>query len=196
MIDRRFFLKSSGLTLVAGGLLPNVFVRMAQAGTTKGKKVLVAIFQRGAVDGLNVIVPYGESLYYAARPTIAIPRPGSGEAAAIDLDGFFGLHPSMASLMPYFKDRSAAFVHAVGSPDTTRSHFDAQDFMECGTPGVKSTDDGFLSRAVEAKKETKASPLRAVALSPSLPRILSGRAGAVAMTNVGQFGIRAGAESS
>ncbi|HEV8657373.1 MAG TPA: DUF1501 domain-containing protein [Thermoanaerobaculia bacterium] len=195
MINRRVFLKSSGLALVAGGLLPNVFVRMAQAGTPKGKRVLVAIFQRGAVDGLNVIVPYGEAQYYAARPTIAVPRPGSGEAAALDLDGFFGLHPAMASLIPYFKDRSAAFVHAVGSPDTTRSHFDAQDFMESGTPGVKSTEDGFLSRAVAAKKEANASPLRAVALSPALPRILSGNAGAVAMTNVGQFGIRAGEAS-
>lgn len=190
MIDRRVFLKNSGLALVAGGLIPHVFVRMAQAGTTKGKKVLVAIFQRGAVDGLNVVVPYAEAGYYSARPSIAIPR-----ADVLDLDGFFGLHPSMASLVPYFKDRSAAFVHAVGSPDTTRSHFDAQDFMESGTPGVKSTEDGFLSRAIGAKKEANPSPLRAVALSPALPRILSGSAGAVAMTNVGQFGIRAGAAS-
>jgi uncharacterized protein (DUF1501 family) len=194
-MNRRVFLKSSGLALVAGGLIPNVFVRMAQAGTTKGKKVLVAVFQRGAVDGLNVVVPYGEANYYAARPTIAVPRPGSGEQAALDLDGFFGLHPAMASLLPYFKDHSAAFVQAVGSPDTTRSHFDAQDFMESGTPGVKSTEDGFLARAVQARKEANASPLRAVALSPALPRILSGNAGAVAMTNIGQFGIRAGAQS-
>jgi uncharacterized protein (DUF1501 family) len=195
MIDRRIFLKSSGLALVGGSLLPNVFVKMAKASTTKGSKTLVAIFQRGAVDGLNVIVPYGEQAYYAARPTIAVPRPGT-EGGAIDLDGFFGLHPSLASLAPYFKDHSAAFVHAVGSPDTTRSHFDAQDFMESGTPGVKSTEDGFLSRAVGLKKEPKASPLRAVAMSPALPRILSGAAGAVAMTNLGQFGIRGGANVS
>src|SRR5207248_11800882 len=154
MINRRFFLKSSGLALVAGGLLPNVFVKMAGAATTKGKKVLVAIFQRGAVDGLNVVVPYGEQAYYAARPTIAVPQ-----NTVIDLDGFFGLHPSLASIAPYFKDRSAAFVHAVGSPDATRSHFDAQDFMESGTPGVKSTQDGFLSRAITSKKEQGASPL-------------------------------------
>src|SRR6267142_5807839 len=125
MIDRRFFLKSSGLALVAGGLIPNVFVKMANAATTKGKKVLVAIFQRGAVDGLNVIVPHGESAYYAARPTIAVPR-----SEVIDLDGFFGAHPSLASIAPYFKDKSLAVVHAAGSPDATRSHFDAQDFME------------------------------------------------------------------
>jgi uncharacterized protein (DUF1501 family) len=142
-----------------------------------------------------VVVPYGENEYYAARSSIAIPRPGSGEGAALDLDGFFGAHPSLASLMPYFKDRSAAFVHAVGSPDATRSHFDAQDFMESGTPGVKSTEDGFLSRALVGKKTAASSPLRAVALSPALPRILSGTAGAVSMTNVAQFGIRGGAES-
>ena len=186
-------MKSSGLSLVAGGLLPNVFVKMANAATTKGKKVLVAIFQRGAVDGLNVVVPYGEQTYYDARPTIAIPRPGTGEGAALDVDGFFGVHPSLASVMPYFKDKSLAFVHAVGSPDNTRSHFDAQDFMESGTPGVKSTEDGFLSRAIATKKAE--SPLRAVALSPALPRILAGNAGAVALSNVSQFGIRGGAAS-
>src|SRR3989442_14172963 len=195
MIDRRVFLKTSGLGLVAGGLLPNVFVKMANAATTKGRKVLIAIFQRGAVDGLNVIVPYGEGQYYAARPTIAIPRPGSAEGASLDLDGFFGAHPSLASIVPYFKDRSAAFVQAVGSPDATRSHFDAQDFMESGTPGMKATEDGFLSRALAATKSEKNSPLRAAALSPALPRILSGTAGAVSMTNVAQFGIRGGPAS-
>jgi uncharacterized protein (DUF1501 family) len=191
MIDRRTFFKNSGLALVAGGLLPNVFVRMADAATTKGKKTLVAIFQRGAVDGLNVIVPYGEKAYYEARPTIAVPR-----EQIVDLDGFFGAHPSLASVAPYFKDQSLAVVHAVGSPDATRSHFDAQDFMESGTPGVKSTEDGFLARAIAAKTEKDASPLRAVALGPALPRILSGAGGAVAMQNVAQFGIRAGAASS
>jgi uncharacterized protein (DUF1501 family) len=189
-MNRRTFLKSSGLALVAGGLLPNVFVRMANAATTKGKKVVVAIFQRGAVDGLNVVIPYGEQAYYAARPTIAVPRPGGAEGAALDLDGFFGLHPSLASLVPHFKDNSLGFVHAAGSPNATRSHFDAQDFMESGTPGVKATDDGFLCRALVAKPQKEAVPLRAVALSPSLPRILAGRAGAVAMTNISQFGIR------
>src|SRR5438128_11173906 len=98
------------MALVASGLMPNVFIKMAEAGTTNGRKVVVAIFQRGAVDGLNVVVPYAESGYYAARPTIAIPRPGSAAGSAIDLDGFFGVHPSLASIVPYFKDRSAAFV--------------------------------------------------------------------------------------
>jgi uncharacterized protein (DUF1501 family) len=196
MLNRRILLKSSGLALVAGGFLPNVFVRMAKAGTPARKRVLVAIFQRGAVDGLNVVVPYGEKTYYDARPTIAVPRAGSAEDAALDLDGFFGLHPSLAPLVPFYKEGSAAFVHAAGSPNATRSHFDAQDFMESGTPGVKSTSDGFLSRAVAEKKADKASPLRAVALSPALPRILAGSAGAVAMTSVANFGIRAGTQTS
>src|SRR3954452_18818349 len=114
MIDRRFFLKSSGLALVGGALIPNVFVKMANAATTKGRKTVVAIFQRGAVDGLNVVVPYGEQAYYAARPNIAIPRPGAGDGAALDLDGFFGLHPSLSAIVPHVKNRAAAFVHAVG----------------------------------------------------------------------------------
>jgi uncharacterized protein (DUF1501 family) len=180
MINRRFFLKSSGLALVGGAFIPNAFVKMANAATTKGRKVVVAIFQRGAVDGLNVVVPYAEQAYYAARPNIAIPR-----ESVIDLDGFFGLHPSLSSLAPYWKDHSLAFVHAAGSPDATRSHFDAQDFMECGTPGVKTTPDGFLARAVKGT-----SPLRAVSMTPTLPRILSGPEGAVAMTDIGRFGVR------
>ncbi len=191
MLNRRVILKKGGMALVAGGLLPGVFVRMAAAATSK-RRVLVAIFQRGAVDGLNLVVPYGEKAYYDARPTIGVQPPGSAENAALDLDGFFGLHPSLAPILPYFRDRSAAFVHAAGSPDATRSHFDAQDFMESGTPGVKSTSDGFLSRAASARPLVKPSPLRSVALSPALPRILAGSAGAVAMTNISQFGIRAG----
>ena len=196
MFDRRVFLKSGGLALVAGGFLPKVFVRMASAAAlpSGNRKVLVAIFQRGAVDGLNLVVPYGEKTYYDARPSIAVPRPGSGEGAALDLDGFFGLHPALAAVLPYFRDGSAAFVHAAGSPDSTRSHFDAQDFMESGTPGVKSTADGFLCRALvgNATKTEVPSPLRAVSLTPALPRILAGPAGAVAMNNLAEFGIRAG----
>ena len=178
-MNRRTFLKSSGLALIAGPLLPNVFVRMANAATTKGNKVLVAIFQRGAVDGLNVVVPYGEKAYYDARPSIALPK-----SDVIDLDRFFGVHPSLAPLVPYFKDKSAAFVQAVGSPDATRSHFDAQDFMESGTPGVKITEDGFLSRALASRKP---SPLRAVALGQTMPRILSGKANALAVADIAKF---------
>jgi uncharacterized protein (DUF1501 family) len=200
VIDRRVLLKSGGLALVAGGFLPRVFVRMADAATPPGfsRKVLVAIFQRGAVDGLNVVVPYGEKNYYDARPSIAVPPPGSAEGAALDLDGFFGLHPALEPLLSHFRDRSAAFVHAAGSPDATRSHFDAQDFMESGTPGVRTTRDGFLCRALAATAaaEERPSPLRAVSLTAALPRILAGSAGAISMTSLADFGIRAGSATA
>ncbi|MEO8430297.1 MAG: DUF1501 domain-containing protein [Acidobacteriota bacterium] len=195
MLDRRMLLKSGGLALVAGGFLPRVFVRMAGAARPASRRVLVAVFQRGAVDGLNVVVPHGEKLYYDARPSIAVPRPGAGAGAALDLDGFFGLHPSLAPVLPLFRDGSAAFIHAAGSPDTTRSHFDAQDFMESGTPGVKSTPDGFLARAVAQRTVEKPSPLRSVAIAPTMPRILTGPAGAISMTSVAAFGIRGGTAS-
>ena len=114
-----------------------------------GKERLVVIFLRGAVDGLNVVVPYTDQNYYARRPTIAIPRPGQAHAA-LDLDGRFGLHPALQSLMPMWKDRSLAFVHASGSPDESRSHFEAQAYMESGTPGVKTTPDGWMNRVLAA----------------------------------------------
>ena len=144
---------------------------------------LVVIFQRGAADGLNVVVPHGESAYYSMRPSINIPR-----NTVLDLDGFFGLHPAMASLHSLWKQRYLAVVHAAGSPDPTRSHFDAQDFMESGTPGVKATEDGWLNRALHALPEEK-SAFRAIALGPSLPRILSGSDPAVAVNNINDFGV-------
>lgn len=189
MMNRRVFLKSTGVALVASGLLPGVFVRMARAGTREGRSTLVVVFQRGAADGLNIVVPYGEDDYYRMRPSIAVARPGKGDDAAIDLDGFFGLHPSLEPLARHYRDKSLAFVHASGSPDTTRSHFDAQDFMEAGTPGVKSTRDGFLARALDGATPSS-SPLRAVSMTQSMPRILAGSADAIAMPGLGQFGIR------
>ena len=154
--------------------------------------MLVTIFQRGAVDGLNMIVPFGERDYYAARPSIAIARPGSAADAALDLDGFFGLHPRLAPLKPLYDARQLAIVHACGSPDGTRSHFDAQDYMETATPGVKSTQDGWLNRYLHAREHETATPFRAVALAPQLPRALQGLAPALAIGQIGQFGIRAG----
>src|SRR5207302_7418477 len=147
---------------------------------------LVVIFQRGAADGLNVVVPHGESAYYSMRPSINIPR-----NTVLDLDGFFGLHPAMASLHSLWKQRYLAVVHAAGSPDTTRSHFDAQDFMETGTPGVKATEDGWLNRSLRnlPAAAQKASAFRAIALGPSLPRILSGSEPAVAMNNINDFSV-------
>jgi uncharacterized protein (DUF1501 family) len=170
-MNRRLFLRTTGLGLL-GATLP-------LAAASRRRKVLVVIFQRGAVDGLNVIVPYGERAYAASRPLIAIPR---GEI--LDLDGFFGAHPSLQSLMPFWKDRSLAAVHAVGSPDATRSHFDAQDFMESGTPGEKSTRDGFVARAL-GKKRT--STPRAVAITTTLPRIFAGAADAIATADLSKF---------
>jgi uncharacterized protein (DUF1501 family) len=191
MISRRVFLKDGALALVSLGFAPEFLARTVAASPSR-RRVLVTVFQRGAVDGLNMIVPFGERDYYAARPTIAIPRPGSGPEAALDLDGFFGLHPRLAPLKPFYDARQLAIVHASGSHDETRSHFDAQDYMETATPGVKSTQQGWLNRYLHAREHEKATPFRAVALAPQLPRALQGTAPALAIGQIGQFGIRAG----
>ena len=159
--------------------------RTAVAAGSGRAKQLIAIFQRGAVDGLSVIVPHGESDYYRARPNIAIPRPNGGDAAAIDLDGFFGFNPQLQPLKPLWDRRELAIVHACGSPDSTRSHFDAQDYMESATPGVKSTADGWLNRYLQAQHADHATPFRAVALTPQLPRMLQGTAPALAVSQLG-----------
>ena len=187
---RRSFMKQGALALVAMGAVPGFVVRSALAQSRAARsKVLVVVFQRGAVDGLSMLVPHGDPDYYAARAGIAIARPAAG-GGAVDLDGFFGLHPSLSALEPLWRERRLAAVHACGSPDTTRSHFDAQDYMESGTPGVKSTEDGWLARGLAAAPEAPASPFRAVALGPALPRVLRGDAGAVAMTSLAEFDIR------
>jgi uncharacterized protein (DUF1501 family) len=187
MIDRRIFLKNGGMALVSLGFAPTFLARTAWAA--ERRKVLIALFQRGAVDGLNMIVPFGDAGYYRARPSIAIQRPGRPDSA-IDLDGFFGLHPRMAPLKPFWDRGDMAIVHATGSPDETRSHFDAQDYMESGTPGVKSTSDGWLNRYLHAKEHQKATPFRAVALAPQLPRTLQGTAPALAIGSLERFGLR------
>jgi uncharacterized protein (DUF1501 family) len=196
MVSRRILIRHGGLALVSLGFAPSFLSRTVQAASTARRKVLVAIFQRGAVDGLNMIVPYGERDYYAARPTIAIPRPGSGDVAALDLDGFFAFHPALAPLQKMYARRELAIVHACGSPDSTRSHFDAQDYMESATPGMKGTTDGWLNRYLQAKKEEEHSNFRAVSLTGQMPRSLQGHAPALAMNQIGQFGIRDTAVSS
>jgi len=191
MISRRFFLKSSGLALVSFGFAPKVLVRSVYAADARRKKTLVVVFQRGACDGINTVIPYGEDYYRTSRPNIAVPYPrGNSKEAALDLDGFFGLHPALEELLPLFKDRQLGIVHAVGSPDATRSHFDAQDFMESGTPGVKSTEDGWMNRHLQASPEPHSTPFRAVAMTPTLPRMLAGQAPAVALSNIRDFQIR------
>src|SRR5690348_5270679 len=187
-ISRRYFIKSSGIAMLGMAALPSFLQRAVAATTGGGKKKVVVLFQRGAMDGLNVVVPFGEPNYYAFRPTIAIPQPRSGSTeAALDLDGFFGSHPSLEPLMPLFRNEQLAIVHAVGSPDQTRSHFDAQDYMESGTPGVKSTEDGWLNRALQSAPEDKPSPFRAVAFGPYLPLTLQGKASAIAIPDLKQF---------
>src|SRR6202790_4953850 len=186
--SRRYFLKQGGIALVGLSAMPAFLQRAAAATPMPNKKQLVVLFQRGAADGLNIVVPFAEPNYYRMRPTIAIPQPRRGAAeTAIDLDGLFGLHPSLAPLEPLFHKNQLAIVHAAGSPDSTRSHFDAQDFMESVTPGVKATEDGWLNRAIETVPEENASPFRAVAMGPNLPRMLHGGASAIALPDLRQF---------
>jgi uncharacterized protein (DUF1501 family) len=183
-MKRRLFLKSSAVAMFGAGAAPAWLSRALYAadGPSPRKKVLVTIFQRGAVDGLNMVVPFGDKSYYDLRPTIAIAKP-------IDLDGFFGLHPSLAALKPLWDARQLAIVEAVGSPDPTRSHFDAQDYMESGTPGRKATGDGWLNRALPPVGDAK-SPVRAVSLGTALPRSLRGKQEAVAINSLRDFQVR------
>ena len=208
MTSRRVFLKRGGMALVTMGFAPSFLARTASAAGTR-KKLLITVFQRGAVDGLNMVVPYGEADYYRARPSIAVARPGAA-GGAIDLNGFFGLHPRMSAFKPLWDRGELAIVQASGSHDTTRSHFDAQDYMESATPGVKSTADGWLNRYLSASANGSTiadarankqaaseahdaavrqgrNPLRAVALTSQMPRTLQGVAPALAIGNADEF---------
>ncbi len=204
-MHRRFFIKSGGIALASIGMslsAPSFLERVALGQTrnriTGGRrKTLVAIFQRGAVDGLNMVVPFGERNYYEVRPSIAIPKPDAGNSdAAINLDGFFGLHPSFSAFKPLWDSNQLAIIHAAGSPDNTRSHFDAQDYMESGTPGLKSTNDGWLNRYLQTKTDMEKSLFRAVSFTQTMPRVLQGRAPAIAVANLADFTIRAGRSSA
>jgi uncharacterized protein (DUF1501 family) len=188
-ITRRTFLKGGAMAVVGTAAIPPFLTRAAfgATGLTAGGKRLVVVFQRGAADGLNIVVPHADPAYYAMRPSIHIPR-----QQVIDLNGFFGLHPALAPLKPLWEQKHLAIIHAAGSPDETRSHFDAQDYMESGTPGVKSTPDGWLNRSLQSEPGVAESPFRAVALGTSLPRVLSGKAPAVAVSSVNGFGIAGG----
>ena len=194
MIARRYFLKSAGLSAFGLGFVPSFLRRAAfaleGAPAVSTRKVLIAVFMRGAADGLNIVVPFGEKDYYRMRPTIAIPTPSRSAAegqAGIDLDGFFAFHPKLAALKPLYDAGHLAAIHAVGSPASTRSHFDAQDYMESGTPGVKATDTGWLNRYLQSAPEAEATPFRAVAVQPLLPRSLEGRAPALALQDARNF---------
>jgi uncharacterized protein (DUF1501 family) len=189
-ITRRAFMRGGALALVGYGLDPLFLDRAAYAITphrsAASGKTLVCLFQRGAVDGLSMVVPYTDAHYYRDRPRIAIPR-----GSLLDLDGQFGLHPRLAGLLPWWQDGSLAIVHAVGSPATTRSHFDAQDYMESGTPDRKSTPDGWGNRYCQHHAEHTETPFRAVAFGPQLPRTLAGSAPSLAIDDLRTFGIQA-----
>jgi uncharacterized protein (DUF1501 family) len=183
-MKRRDFLNT--LALGAGIVLPlgaNAWAATA-AGTNDSptRKKLVVVMLRGAVDGLNVVAPVGDENYLRLRPSIGLAAPGM-ENGALDLDGYFGLHPALASLQPLWQQKKLAFVHASGSPDATRSHFDAQDYMESATPGRKSTPDGWMNRLVASLPGT-ATPSRLLGIGPVMPRILAGQAAAVNLPNV------------
>jgi uncharacterized protein (DUF1501 family) len=189
-MNRRFFLHKGALAVAGTTAMPNFLVRsvLAQGVGAPGQR-LVVIFQRGAADGLNVVVPYQEKNYYKMRPSIAIPQ-----NQVVDLDGFFGLHPSLASFKPLYDQGQLAIVHACGSPDMSRSHFDAQDYMESGTPGVKATEDGWLNRALQAedtcncaRHREEHTAFRALALGADVPLTLAGKIPAIAISNVNNF---------
>ncbi len=183
---RRFFLHRGALALAGTTAIPSFLVRsvMAQTATAPSRR-LVVIFQRGAADGLNIVVPYREKNYYAMRPSIAVPQ-----NQVLDLDGFFGLHPSLAPFKPLYEQGHLAVVHAAGSPDMSRSHFDAQDYMESGTPGIKSTPDGWLNRALQAedlRRREARTAFRALAFGADVPLTLAGKIPAIALNNVNGF---------
>jgi uncharacterized protein (DUF1501 family) len=186
--SRRRFLQTSGLGFVALGLPPAFLVRAAQAQSAKSK-TLVVVFQRGAMDGLNVVVPFKDPAYYKLRPTIAVREPGAGDEGAIDLDGFYGLHPALAPLKTVYDKGHLGLIQATGSPDNTRSHFDAQDYMEIGTPGIKSTPDGWLNRCL-LENRTSESKFRGVAVTAQLPRMLAGRVPAMTLSSIEEFRFR------
>src|SRR5579863_7529895 len=193
-MNRRFFLHKGTLAVAGTTIMPNFLVRSVLAQTAGvRKRRLVVVFQRGAADGLNVVVPYQEKNYYAMRPNIAIPQ-----NQVLDLDGFFGLHPSLAEFKPLYEQGHLAIVHACGSPDMSRSHFDAQDYMESGTPGVKNTEDGWLNRALQSEDaylsacncgshNQEHTAFRALALGAEVPRTLDGKIPAIAIANVNNF---------
>jgi uncharacterized protein (DUF1501 family) len=187
-VTRRGFMKGGALALVGTSVIPAFLTRSVYAEMTTAaanKKKLVVIFQRGACDGLNVVVPYAEKNYYSMRPTIAVQQKD-----VLDLNGFFGLHPAMAAMKPLYDQGHLAIIHAAGSPDTTRSHFDAQDYMESGTPGVKITQDGWLNRALQNEALTgKPTAFRAVALGTQVPRTLQGKVPAIAVNNLADFSV-------
>jgi uncharacterized protein (DUF1501 family) len=196
MASRRGFLKSGGLALFGIGLggVPSFIARAADGDKVnrlyKKKKVLVAIFQRGAMDGLMAVSPFTDEYLKSARPTLFMSAARDQKALPlIDLDGKFGLHPAMNAFSPFYNEKRLAIVHGIGSPNNTRSHFDAQDYMESGTPFSKGTASGWLNRAVGLLGHD-ATPFRAVSVTSSMPRSFYGNNPSVAISNLQDFAIQ------
>ena len=197
MISRRGFVKAGGLALfgISLGGIPS-FLAEAAASTLKPalfkkKKIMVCIFQRGAMDGLMAVTPFTDDYLKAARPTLFMSAAQGGKnKPLIDLDGKFGLHPSMQAFESLFRERQMAIVHGIGSPNNTRSHFDAQDYMESGTPFSKGTSSGWLNRAVGLLGHEAATPFQGVSLTSSLPRSFYGNNPSVAISNLADFNIQ------
>jgi uncharacterized protein (DUF1501 family) len=213
---RRIFIRNGALALVALGLPPAFLTRSVWAETLNGRrKTMVCVFQRGAVDGLNMVVPFGERAYYESRRSIAVPAPTGVRTSAIDLDGFFALHPALEPLHELWQRRELAIVHAVGSPHPTRSHFEAQEYMETATPGIR-TSEGWLNRVLQhtpcsgcagrtpadpaahaadhaaGQVGLASSPFRGLALTRALPQAMQGRYPALAVADIDRFGLAGG----
>jgi uncharacterized protein (DUF1501 family) len=193
-LSRRDFIKVSGVlaTSVAFHAMPKWVFAAASSPSLSGK-TLVVLFQRGAADGLNIVVPFKDPIYRNSRPTIGLGEPGQ-DKGVLDLDGQFGLHPALEPLMPLWKSGNFALIQAAGSPDGTRSHFDAQDNMETGTPGIKVTADGWLNRALQTLPKLPKNSLAAVAVSPRLPRILRGDYPVTTFSNLQNYKFYGGAD--
>ncbi|MCC7206309.1 MAG: DUF1501 domain-containing protein [Anaerolineae bacterium] len=190
--SRRKFLEAlggAGVLGVSKALFPAWMPRLAfRFDQGAPGDVLVAVFLRGGMDGLNVVVPYAEGgLYYDRRPTIAIPAPGDGDDAALDLDGRFGLHPALRPLKDIYDAGTLAVIHAAGSPDPSRSHFDAMEFMERGTPGAKNTPTGWISRHLQSAAWQNTSPFRAVGMGAMVQSSLQGPVSALALRSIVDF---------
>lgn len=190
MITRRALLQTGGLMAFASGVMAPMFVsRVAQAAPgSASRKVLVVVYQRFGMDGLIAVAPYADESLRKLRPDLMLPAPDSGkENAYLDLGDGYGLNPWLAELAPLYREGSLAFIQAAGSPDTTRSHLDAAQWWESGTPGVKATPDGWLNRAVAAAGEDAARALRMISMTAEQPRALYGMQPAVAITDLGQL---------
>ena len=196
MVTRRDFIKSVGgigLIGVSKALFPAWMPRMAFRPPQQSGRgdVLVAIFLRGGIDGLSVVVPFGEGAhYYDSRPTIAVPEPGSAASAALDLDGYFGLHPALAPLMESYQQGDLLIVQATGSTDPSRSHFDAMQFMEYGTPGNKTTGTGWIGRHLQSTAWINDSPFRAVGMGAMVQNSLRGQIPALSLRSIADFHLR------